>query len=425
MWKRRRAYEDFSSEIQAHIALEAERLIGEGVPPEEARLAARKAFGSVAAAEERFYESGRMLWLDHLRQDVRGATRAVVRYPVSAVVAVVSLAFGIGAMATTLTVRDVVFRKPPALYQRPSELSLVLVGRPDRQALYPYGATIPGTLYNAWRDGVRSDVAVAAASSGRIREVRRSERTESVRVRTASANLFALLGVGAAAGLTFTDTPASAHTFKPAVISGRVWLVLFGDKPEAIGSTIWVDGDPHTIVGVMPQPFWFAETGATIWIPLEPARLTADDMLLVVARRPPGMTHEGLAAALQPAFDAHVARLPAAERQRRLVTRGVEGTPMGAQISLLLPYVLGASVALTLLIACANVAILMIAQWTAREHEIAIRASLGASRGRIVRALLTESVLLAAVGGALGVATTFALRGILVRRAGVNAQVHT
>src|SRR5258706_2309193 len=143
MWKRRRAYEDFSSEIQAHIALEAERLIGEGVPPEEARLAARKAFGSVAAAEERFYESGRMLWLDHLRQDVRRATRAVVRYPVSAVVGVVSLAFGIGAMSTTLTVRDVVFRKPPALYQRPSELSLVLVGRPDRQTLYPYGATIP------------------------------------------------------------------------------------------------------------------------------------------------------------------------------------------------------------------------------------------------------------------------------------------
>src|SRR5258706_14771167 len=101
MWKRRRAYEDFSSEIQAHIALEAERLIGEGVPPEEARLAARKALGSVAAAEERFYETGRMLWLDHPRQERRGATPAVVPYPVSAVVGVVSLAFGIRPMATT------------------------------------------------------------------------------------------------------------------------------------------------------------------------------------------------------------------------------------------------------------------------------------------------------------------------------------
>src|SRR5438132_12964595 len=100
MWRPRRADADFSSEIQAHIALETDRLIGEGVPPAEARLAARRAFGSVAAAEERFYESARIMWLDHLRQDVRGAARAVVRYPVSAVVAVVSLAFGIGAMTT-------------------------------------------------------------------------------------------------------------------------------------------------------------------------------------------------------------------------------------------------------------------------------------------------------------------------------------
>lgn len=221
-------------------------------------------------------------------------------------------------------------------------------------------------------------------------------------------------------GRTFADVAPSNTAFKPAVLSRRVWFGLFGDRPDAIGSTIWIDGDPHTIVGVMPQPFWFGETLATIWVPIDPARLTADDMLLAVARRPPALTHAGLAAALQPAFDAYVSRLPAAERQRRIVTRGVEGTPMGAQTALLLPYVLGASVTLTLIIACANVAILMIAQWTAREHEIAIRASLGASRGRIVGALLTESVLLAMIGGALGIATTFALRGILVHRAGVN-----
>src|SRR5262249_58072041 len=127
MWKRRRAGGDFSREIQGHLDIETDRLVGDGLSHEDARLAARKAFGSVTAAEERFYESSRILWLDHLRQDVRGAVRAVAKYPIAAIVAVVSLAFGIGAMTMTLIIRDIVFRKPPPLYQRPGELSFVRV----------------------------------------------------------------------------------------------------------------------------------------------------------------------------------------------------------------------------------------------------------------------------------------------------------
>ena len=112
--------DDFSTEIRAHLDLETDRLIAEGMAPEEARLAARKAFGSVAAAEERYFESTRAVWLDQLRQDVRVAARSITKYPVAAIVAVASLAFGIGAMTTTLMVRDVIFRKPPRLYQRPA-----------------------------------------------------------------------------------------------------------------------------------------------------------------------------------------------------------------------------------------------------------------------------------------------------------------
>lgn len=418
MWRRKRAADDFATEIRAHLELETDRLIADGMPPDAARLAARKAFGSVAAAQERYYESSRARWLDQLRQDIRVAARSVGRYPVAAIVAVVSLAFGIGAMTTTLLVRDVVFRKPPRLYRQPAELSLVLVARPDRPGLYPYESTVPGTVYNAWRTAVPG-AAVAAATPGRAREVRIGDRTENVRVRAASPDLFAVLGVGAAVGRTFADAPDRTDAAaKPAILSRRVWFVLFQDRPDAIGTTIWIDGAPHTIVGVMPDEFWFAEMNATIWVPLDAARLTRDDLVLAVARRPPGTSHAALAAALQPALDADLAPLPAGERQRRVVARGVEGTPLGASMAILLPYVLGASVALTLFIACANVAILMIAQWTAREHEIAIRASLGASRGRIVRALLTESVLLAAAGGLLGVAATFALRGILIHRIG-------
>ena len=135
-------------------------------------------------------------------------------------------------------------------------------------------------------------------------------------------------------------------------------------------------------------------------------------------RRPAGETPAMLEARLRTGLADYAARLPAAERDLRVRVLGVEGTPIGHQVAIVLPYILATSVVLTLLIACANVAILMIAQWTAREHEIAIRASIGASRGRIVRSLLTESVLVATLGGILGVCVTFALRGWIVRRGG-------
>jgi putative ABC transport system permease protein len=414
--RRRRSTDDFSTEIQAHLDLEADRLIAEGMSPAEARLAARRAFGSVAAAEERRYESTRTLWLDHLRQDLRVAIRSIARYPVAAIVAVVSLAFGIGAMTTTLMVRNAVFRTPPPLYARPGELSFVRVGQPERRMPDPYAASTPGSLYRAWRDADLGGIAIAAAFPPRARDLRTADRTDTVPVRSVSPDLFALLGVEPAAGRTFSDTSARAAAYQEAVLSRRLWRTLFDDRPDAIGSTIWIDGDPYVVVGVMPPRFWFAAMNSPVWIPLDRTRLSAADLLTVVARRPAGVGPDALAGALQPALTAFVAERPASERQRRLQTFTVDGTPMGYAVALLLPYVLAASVALTLLLACANVAILMIAQWTEREHEIAIRASLGASRSRIVRALLTESVLLASAGGALGVATTLALRGIVVHR---------
>ena len=422
MWRRKRAADDFATEVQAHLDLETDRLIADGMTPDAARLAARKAFGSVAAAQERYYESSRARWLDQLRQDLRVAARSITKYPVAAAVAVASLAFGIGAMTTTLMVRDVIFRKPPRLYQQPSALSLLLVTRPDRPGgTYPFEATVPGTVYRAWRDTTPRGTEIAAATPGRVREVRIGDRTENIRVRAASPNLFSVLGVGPAAGRTFSDAPAAPGAARPAVLSRRVWFAVFQESPDAIGSTIWIDGEPHTIVGVMPADFWFAEMNAAIWVPFDAARLTRDDLVLAIGRRPPDVSPTSLAAALQPALEADdAAGFAANERQRRVVVRAVAGTPMGASMALLLPYVLGASVVLTLVIACANVAILMIAQWTAREHEIAIRASLGAGRGRIVRALVTEAVLLAVAGGTLGIAATFALRGIVVRRAGVS-----
>ena len=174
----------------------------------------------------------------------------------------------------------------------------------------------------------------------------------------------------------------------PAVLSYRMWQRLFDGDPNVLGQSIWIDNQPHTIVGVLPQRFWFSRH-----------ELADLDARSTAARSSAGRTARKSSCAARTAMTpAHArgaaadagwpttrAQLPAAERDLRLRVSGVEGTPIGHRWRSVLPYILGASVLLTLLIACANVAILMIAQWTAREHEIAIRASIGASRGRIVR----------------------------------------
>ena len=180
MWKRKRTGGDFSREIQGHLEIETDRLIAEGLSPGDARLAARKAFGSPMAAEERFYESRRILWLDHLRQDGRGAARAVAKYPVAAIVAVVSLAFGIGAMAATLTVRDVIFRKPPPAYGHPSQLSRVQFGRRDRR-IDPLGSRVPGALVEIFRASLGGSLAAATPARGG-REVRADGRTQTIAI---------------------------------------------------------------------------------------------------------------------------------------------------------------------------------------------------------------------------------------------------
>src|SRR5438093_8121254 len=257
--------------------------------PEAARLAASRRFGNPAAAAERFYESRRLLWLDHPWQDVRSAARNLAKCPVACAVAV-------------------------------------------------------------------------------------------------------------------------------------MWETLFDRRPDAVGAAIWIDNQPHVVGGVMPERFWFSAMDAPIWTPLDDAAVSSEAGLDVVIRREPGVTPERLARRLQGGLQEYAGHLPAAERQLRLKVSGLEGTPLGQGVSLSLPWVLGTSVLLTLLIACANVAIQVIAQWTAREHETAIRASLGASRGRIVRALVTESLLIAGIGGLLGISTTVALLGVIVHNAGESVR---
>src|SRR5688572_17631422 len=162
---RRRSTEDFSEEIRAHIAHETDRLIADGVHPDEAARVARQRFGKVTSATERFYESRRLRWLDELRQDVHAARRNLVRYPVVAIVAVLSLGAGIGATAASLTIRDVIFQNPPPLYAQPQQLSRIQVNRQDRP-IRPMGSDVPADLFTRWRTVMGPSIAAADIREG-------------------------------------------------------------------------------------------------------------------------------------------------------------------------------------------------------------------------------------------------------------------
>jgi hypothetical protein len=345
MFRKRRTTDDFAREIQSHLEIESQRLVDEGMSPDRARMAARRAFGNVTSAMERFHESRRVLWVDHVLADVRVSVRSLTQYLVACAVAVVSLAGGIGATTATLTTRDVVFRKPPVLYRAPEQLSRIQVGTLD-QPIRPMGSPVPGVLLQMWRETLE-DARIAAATDVGNRQVRVADRTETIPIRAITPEFFSTLGVRVV-GQTFSDLPPERTGARTAVLSHRVCL----------------------------------------------------------------------SEQLERGLGEYARDRSAGERPLRLRVSDIEGTPLGRAVGPAVPWLLGVSVFLTLLIACANVAILVIAQWTAREHEIAIRTALGASRARIVRLLLTESLMIAIAGGLLGVCATFALVGFIVRTAG-------
>ena len=351
------------------------------------------------------------MWLDHCRHDVRCAFRSIARSPIACAVAVISLAAGIGATTATLTLRNAIFYNPPPLYRDPGQLSRIELSTPERRR-----AAVPGSLYSIWiADG---DLAArsAAATSPRAVALRRSEGVETVRARSIAPGFFALLGVSPALGRSCSPTPPAAGSTE-VVLSHRIWQNLFEGRSDAVGREVWIDEQPHTIVGVLPPRFWFRTTDSVIWVCASPQAIAQAAAVDVVVRRGSGTSEAALAERLQRDAPEFLRRHPGELRDIRVRAMHVGGTGLGDQMAVVIPWLVGMAVLLTLLIACANVAILMFARWTSREREIAIRASLGAGRGRTMALLLTESVVLAIAGGILGVSATLVMRGLFLRNA--------
>jgi putative ABC transport system permease protein len=419
MFGKRRKLDDFTSEIEAHLQLEIERLREQGLSEEEARAAARRSFGNLVHAEERFYEFGRWLWWDQFWQDVHYALRMLRKSPDFATVAVLTIALGIGATTAIFSLVDATLLHPLP-YPQPEQLVRIEDDLPG------VGAQDVGMSVPEWQDLQRSGIFEYVSPIGGG-DVNLTGASQPVRIRFLNVppNYFALLGVKPQLGRSFNPEDHTPGFTLEILISDGLWKRAFAGDPGILGKSLRLDNDLYRVIGVMPAGYrdpgrTAEERNIEIWAasgfagPPAPPPSRSSRLPEAIARIKPGLT----IAEAQSRLDALVASLQKQFPIDYPLQSGwaVRLVPLKESVvgdvreSLIL--LLGA-VGLVLLIGCVNVANLLLARASARGREMAIRQALGGARTRLIRQLLTESVLLSLLGGIAGLAILFCAKGLL------------
>jgi putative ABC transport system permease protein len=388
-----RAERQLAREVASHLALLEERFIARGLTPDAACAAARRAFGGVEQAKLVQRDARSFVWLDDARRDLQYAARTLALAPGFTSVAVFTLALGIGSVTIIYSVIHNVLLDP---LPYPDSGRLVNLLVQDLETGRTRGV-FPADEFLAYQDGSSAfEDVVGTMGVGMVYADR--EHAELLRGVWVTPNFFAFMGLEPVLGRVITPEDGLPDAPPVAVLRHRAWVSYFGGASDIVGRTIVLNGEPRTIVGVMPPRFtWHA---ADVWIP---RRMDRSDPSVrnFQARLKPGIAPAQAETELN-VIAARRAREHPKEYPEKFtiqVVNVIEFTVGGFSTVL---YTILSAVALLLLIACCNVANMLLARATVREREMTVRAALGASRWRIVRQLLVESLLLSLIGAAAG-----------------------
>jgi predicted permease len=400
MFSRRGIYGELSEEIREHLEEKVEELVAGGMPRKEAAAAARRAFGNVTLAEE----DGREVWrwprVENMIEDVRYGLRVLRKSPGFTAVAVMTLALGIGANTAIFSVVNAVLFRPLP-FRDPGRLMVVWHTPPQKSFPGVTKFVVSPANYLDWRDQNHVFEQMSAVGFGNF-NLTGMGQPESVEGRAVSADFFSVLGVQPVLGREFLEEEDQPGHGNVVVISHEFWQTHFGGSKDVLGSQIKLDDKSYEVVGVAPAKFDFPFQ-AKLWVPLawteKERAVRGNHGYTVIARLKPEIEMKKA----QSEMDTISARLaqqyPADDAGWGAVVLRLN-LQMFQQVGPALLVLFGA-VGFVLLIACANVANLTLAKALGRRKEIAVRRALGASRGRVISLVLTETILISVIGGAL------------------------
>ena len=400
-----RVERDLDEELRFHVETHVEELVAKGMSPAQARTAALRAFGGVDQVKESVRDTWHVRAIRDLMQDLRYGVRVLAKAPTFTTVAVLTLALGIGATTAIFSVVDSLLLKP---LQYPGADRIVRVLTHFNVTNRDGENVSGGDLVDARDSGVFSAFSwVYGDEIG----VRASGRSELVGTWFVNTSFFDVFGVKAVAGRTFRDDDVQKAT----VIAYGYAIDHYGSARAALGKVVSIDTRPYEVIGVMPPGFHFPQR-AEVWVtePSQPTNMNrTGHNYPIVARVRPGVPLETARATMATLSRRISTDHPDTNGKKGMVIVPLQERMVGNMRSTL--YLLLGAVGVLFLIACANVANLLLARATVRTREMALRAALGADRWRIVRQLTVESLLLGAIGGTLGLVLSYVGTALLVR----------